>query len=241
VTNPLNQFLIKTLIPIHVAGHDISFTNASLFMVIVTLSIIAVQYFGVRGNTLIPGRMQALFESSYDFIADMVEDNAGKDARPFAPLIFSLFMFILFANLVGLLPFSFTVTSHLAVTFTLAILIFILVTIVGFVKHGLKFFTLFYPEGTPIWISFIIVPIEVISYFIRPITLSFRLFLNMMAGHILLKVFAGFAAMMAFYFAIGPLIFNVIFIGFEFFIAALQAYIFTILSCIYLNDAINLH
>jgi F-type H+-transporting ATPase subunit a len=241
VHNPLHQFLIKTLIPIQIAGHDISFTNASLFMVIVTLSIIAVQYFGLRGNTLIPGRMQALFEASYDFIADMVEDNAGKDARPFAPLIFSMFMFILFANLLGMLPFSYTITSQLAVTLTLALMIFTLVTIVGFVKHGLKFFTIFYPEGTPLWISFIIVPIEVLSYFIRPITLSFRLFLNMMAGHILLKVFAGFAAIMAFYFAIGPIAFSVVFIGFEFFIAALQAYIFTILSCIYLNDALNLH
>jgi F-type H+-transporting ATPase subunit a len=241
VQNPLHQFLIKTLIPIEIAGHDVSFTNASFFMVLVTLSIIAVQYFGLRGNTLVPGRIQALFEASYDFIAHMVEDNAGKDARPFAPLIFSLFMFILFANLLGMLPYSFTVTSHLAVTFALAIFIFVLVTIVGLVKHGMKFFTLFYPEGIPVWIAFIIVPIEIISYFIRPITLSFRLFLNMMAGHILLKVFAGFASTMAMYFAIGPVIFDVLFIGFEFFIAALQAYIFTILSCIYLNDAINLH
>lgn len=239
--NPLHQFLIKTLIPIEIAGYNVSFTNASLFMVLVTFSIIAVQYFGLRGNTLVPGRMQALFETSYDFIADMVEDNAGKDACPFAPLIFSLFMFILFANLFGMLPYSFTITSHLAVTFSLAIFIFVLVTIVGFVKHGLKFFTLFYPEGIPVWISIVIVPIEIISYFIRPITLSFRLFLNMMAGHILLKVFAGFAATMALYFAIGPVIFSVVFIGFEFFIAVLQAYIFTILSCIYLNDALNLH
>jgi F-type H+-transporting ATPase subunit a len=241
VHNPLQQFLIKTLIPIEIAGYNISFTNASLFMVLVTLSIMSVQYFGLRGNTLIPGRMQALFEFSYDFISDMVEDNAGKDARPFAPLIFSLFMFILFANLLGMLPYSFTITSHLAVTFALAIFIFILVTIVGLVKHGLKFFTLFYPEGIPIWISFVIVPIEIISYLIRPITLSFRLFLNMMAGHILLKVFAGFATILVFYFAVGPLAFNVMFIGFEFFIAVLQAYIFTILSCIYLNDALNLH
>lgn len=239
--NPLQQFLIKTLIPIEIAGYNVSFTNASLFMVLVTLSIIALQYFGLRGNTLVPGRVQALFESSYDFIADMVEDNAGQDARPFAPLIFSLFMFILFANLFGMLPYSFTITSHLAVTFALAIFIFILVTIVGLVKHGLRFFTLFYPEGIPVWISFIIVPIEIISYLIRPITLSFRLFLNMMAGHILLKVFSGFTVLLAFYFAIGPLAFNVLFIGFEFFIAVLQAYIFTILSCIYLNDALNLH
>jgi len=241
VYNPLHQFLIQKLIPLEIGGHDISFTNASLFMVIVTLSIIAMQYFGLRGSMLVPGRMQALFEASYDFISHMVEDNAGKEARPFAPLIFSIFMFVLFANLVGMLPYSFTITSHLAVTFTLAMFIFILVTLIGFIKHGLKFFTLFYPEGVPLWISFIIVPIEIISYLIRPITLSVRLFLNMMAGHILLKVFAGFAVTLTFYFVAGPLVFNVIFIGFEFFVAALQAYIFTILSCIYLNDALNLH
>lgn len=239
--NPLNQFLLKKLIPLEIAGYDIAFTNSSLFMVLITLSIIGIQYFGLRGGALQPSRLQMLFESSYDFIADMVEDNAGKEGRPFAPLIFSIFMFVLFANLFGMFPFSFTVTSHLAVTFALAIFIFTLVTMVGFIKHGLKFFTLFYPEGIPLWISFVIVPIEIISYFIRPITLSVRLFLNMMAGHILLKVFASFAVTLAFYFAIGPVIFSIIFIGFEFFVAALQAYIFTILSCIYLNDALNLH
>ena len=150
-------------------------------------------------------------------------------------------MFVLFANLFGMFPYAFTITSHIAVTFALAIFIFTLVTLVGLVKHGLKFFTLFYPEGIPLWISFIIVPIEVISYFIRPVTLSVRLFLNMMAGHILLKVFAAFGVTLAVYFSFGPIVFNVMFIGFEFFVAALQAYIFTILSCIYLNDALHLH
>lgn len=238
--NPLDQFLIKKIIPLEFQGVDLSFTNASLAMVGVTILIMMVQYFGLRGNLIIPGKMQALFESSYDFVADMVRENAGRQARSYAPFIFSLFMFVLVANLLGMFPYSFTVTSHFAVTFALAICVFLTVTIVGLVKHGFHFFRLFFPAGVPLWMAPILIPLELLSYLIRPITLSVRLFLNMTAGHILLKVFAGFALTLGMY-SFAPVLFNVVFIGFEFFVAVLQAYIFTILTCIYLNDALNLH
>ena len=239
--SPLDQFLIKQVVPIHLGYLDLSLTNSSLFMILVTLGIIALQFFGLRGEGLIPTRIQALFESSYDFIATMVDENCGKEARPFAPLVFSLFMFVLFANLLGMVPYSFTVTSHFAVTFALAMLVFITVTILGLVRHGLHFFSFFCPPGVPLWMAPLLVPMEVISFLIRPITLSVRLFLNMTAGHILLKVFAGFAVTLGGLWFIGPVLFNTAFIAFEFFVALLQAYIFTILTCIYLNDAIHLH
>lgn len=241
MNSPLDQFLIKPLIPIHVGGLDISLTNSSMFMLIVTFAIIALQYYGLKGNNLVPNRIQALFESSYDFIAHMVDENCGKEARPFAPLVFSLFMFVLFANLFGMLPYSFTVTSHFAVTFSLALIVFLTVTVLGFVKHGTHFFSFFCPPGAPLWITPLLVPMEIISFLIRPITLSVRLFLNMTAGHILLKVFAGFAVTLGGLWFVGPVLFNTAFIAFEFFVALLQAYIFTILTCIYLNDAIHLH
>jgi F-type H+-transporting ATPase subunit a len=222
-------------------GVDLSFTNSSLFMVVVTVGIIVLQYFGLRGSSLVPNRVQALFEASYDFIGSMVRENVGKEALPFAPLVFSLFAFVLMANLLGMLPYSFTVTSHVAVTLTLALMVFLTVTILGFVRHGVHFFSLFYPPGVPGWMAPLLVPMEIISFLIRPITLSVRLFLNMTAGHILLKVFAGFAVTLGGIYFIGPVLFNTAFIAFEFFVAFLQAYIFTILTCIYLNDAVHMH
>lgn len=240
MVNPLEQFLIKTLIPLEIAGYDVSFTNSSLIMVMITALIIGIQIIAIRGRTMVPDRVQAFYEYCFEFVEEMIGSTAGDNAKKYLPLIFSIFLFVLFANLAGMIPFSFTVTSHLAVTFALSFTIFIVVTIIGFMNHGLKFFKLFLPEGAPLWVAPLLIPVEIVSYLIRPLTLAFRLFVNMTAGHILLKVFAGFTVMFG-AMGVAPFIFNVMFTGFEFFIALLQAYIFAILSCIYLNDAINLH
>ena len=240
VQNPLEQFLVKPLIPLHIAGVDISFTNASLFMVIATALIIGLQVLSLKGNTLVPSRLQALYEIAYEFTATLIKESAGKEGLAYFPFIFSLFLFVLFANLLGMLPYSFTITSHIVVTFALALMVFLTVTFIGLKKHGLKFFTLFYPEGVPLAVAPLVIPIEIIAYLIRPITLSIRLFANMMAGHIVLKLFAGFTiAMGAMGFA--PFVFVIGLTAFEFLIASLQAYVFTVLTCIYLHDALHLH
>lgn len=253
---PLHQFLIQPIIQIEVAGIDLSFTNSSLFMFLSVFLILIFQLFGMKSRQVIPGRLQSMVEISYKFIADMVKDNAGQEGMKYFPFIFSLFMFVLFGNLLGLVPYGFTVTSHIVVTFTLALIVFLLVTFIGFAKHGWKFFKLFWPEGVPLAVAPILIPIEVVSYLIRPITLSVRLFANMLVGHILLKLFAGFivslglAAIAAdnffgisFFGAIStlPLAFDVVFIGFEVFVAGIQAYIFTVLTCLYLHDSLHLH
>ena len=188
-----------------------------------------------------PNKLQLVLESSYDFIASMIGDTVGKKGKAYAPFIFTLFMFILFANLFGMLPYSFTITSHFALTLFLALLFFVAITIIGFVRHGLHFFSLFLPAGAPKALAPLLILLELVSYLVRPFTLSLRLFLNMMAGHVILKVFAGFSVMVGAYFGIFPALFNVLFVGFEFFVAGLQAYIFTILVCIYLNDSVNLY
>lgn len=238
--NPLNQFLIKPIIPIHIAGIDISFTNSALFMVLTTLIIILVFTIGTKEKSLIPGKLQAFTELFYKFIKSMVEENIGDEGKRFFNLIFSIFTFIFFGNLIGMFPFSFTFTSHIIVTFFLALVIFITTVITGFYKQGTKFLKIFLPENVPIIIIPIILPVEFLSYFFRPISLSVRLFANMFAGHIVLKIFANFTVALG-VFGILPLLLNVIFIGFEFFIAGLQAYIFTILSCAYINEALKLH
>jgi F-type H+-transporting ATPase subunit a len=177
---------------------------------------------------------------SYEFVADMVETNAGHGAEPFFPFVFTLFMFILFSNLLGLIPYSFTVTSHIIVTFALAAIVFIGVTIIGIAKHGVRFLRLFVPEGVPLPLLVLLVPIELLSYFIRPFTLSIRLFANMLAGHTMLAIFGGFAASVGF-FAILPLGIDVALMALELLVAALQAYVFAILTCLYLRDALHLH
>lgn len=237
---PLEQFLIKPIIPIHVGGLDISFTNSSLFMMIAVFGVMAFQLWGTREAALIPGRLQSMVEMSYEFISDMLKETIGKEGVQFFPLIFSLFMFLLFANLLGMVPSFFTVTSHIIVTFALALMIFITVTIVGFVVNGKKFFRTFLPEGTPLAIAPILIPIEIISYCMRPVTLSVRLFANMLAGHVILKVFAGFTIALGFL-GVAPVALNIAVTGFEFFVAVIQAYIFTILSCLYLHDALHMH
>ena len=239
--SPLAQFEIKKLIPINIMGHDVSFTNSALFMI---LAIVFASFFmlvSTRRKALIPTRAQMFAESIFGMIADMLHQNVGEGGKKFMPLIFSLFMFVLFCNLLGMIPYAFTATSHISVTFVLAILVFLTVTIVGFVKHGLHFFSLFLPHGTPMWLAPLLIVIELVAYLARPISLSLRLAANMVAGHVLLKVLAGFMVVMAVYLKPVPAPFIVVLVGFEIFIALLQAYIFTILSCVYLNDAVNLH
>jgi F-type H+-transporting ATPase subunit a len=236
----LHQFLIKEIVPIEVMGINISFTNSSLFMFVAIAGIMIFQLAGTRQAALVPGRFQSMVELSYEFIADMLKENVGRDGMQYFPLIFSVFMFILLSNLLGMLPYAFTVTSQIVVTFSLAMMIFITVTVIGFVKNGRKFFRTFFPEGAPLAVAPILIPIEIISYFMRPLTLSIRLFANMLAGHVILKVFAGFAITMGI-FGVAPLAINIAVTGFEFFVAAIQAYIFTILSCLYLHDALHMH
>lgn len=240
MASPLKQFEIQTLVPIKVGGIDVSFTNSSLFM---TATIIAITLFltlSTRRRALVPGRWQSLAEIFYEFIAGMIRDNVGPEGRKYFPFIFTLFMFILFGNLIGLIPYSFTFTSHIIVTFGIAMAVFVGVTIIGFIKHGWRFFGLLLPQGVPWYIAPLLVPIELLSYFTRPVSLSLRLFANMTAGHTMLKVFAGFVAAIGM-FGFVPLIFVAALTGLEFLIACLQAYVFTILSCIYLNDALHMH
>jgi len=237
----MQQFEIKRLIPIDLFGYDVSFTNASLFMVI-ALAIIPLFYLvAMNRRALVPGRLQSTAELSYEFIANMVRDIVGEGGMKYFPWIFTIFMFILVLNLLGLLPYSFTVTSHIIVTFALAAMVWLIITAIGFVNHGPGFLKLFVPDGVPWWLLPIIVVIEVISYLIRPISHSVRLFANMMAGHAMLKVFAGFVIGLGLLGGWAPLVFLVGFTGLELVVAFLQAFIFTVLTCIYLNDAVNMH
>ena len=239
--SPLAQFEIKRLVPMEVGGLDVSFTNASLFMVVAIAAVTLFLTWSMRSRAMVPGRMQSMAEISYEFIADMIKDNVGSDGRKYFPFIFTLFMFVLFCNLLGMIPYTFTVTSQIIVTFALAALVFVGVTLIGIFRHGIKFLTFFVPSGVPVVLLVILVPIEVISYFVRPISLSVRLFANMLAGHTLLKVFGGFVVSLGLYLGWLPLGFIVVLTGLEFLVAFLQAYVFAILSCLYLNDALHLH
>ena len=241
-TNPMHQFIVYRIGPeISLGNIDISFTNASLFMIISALAIISVFFAGTRRKAVIPTKIQLLTELSYTLVSKMISDTAGSKAKPYFPFIFSLFMFVLFCNMLGMLPYSFTVTSHIIVTFALAAIIFIGVTIIGFVNHGVGYLKLFIPSGVPVVLLPMIVIIEIISYLARPVSLSVRLFANMMAGHTMLKVFGGFVISLGIIGGWLPLSFTVALIGLEILIAFLQAYVFAILTCIYLNDALNLN
>ena len=226
--------------PIRIGGIDVSLTNSSLYMTLVIITITLFLTLSMRRRSLVPGRWQSLAEIFYEFIAGMIRDNVGPEGHKYFPFIFTLFMFILFGNLIGLIPYSFTFTSHIIVTFGMAMAVFIGVTIIGFIKHGWRFFGLLLPHGVPWYIAPLLIPIELLSYFTRPVSLSLRLFANMTAGHTMLKVFAGFVAAIGM-FGFIPLIFVAALTGLEFLIACLQAYVFTILSCIYLNDALHMH
>jgi F-type H+-transporting ATPase subunit a len=241
-TNPMHQFSVHRIGPeIQIAGVDISFTNASLFMVISSLAICFLLFFGTKEKKLIPRKTQLITEMFYNFIAKMISDTAGSKAKPYFPFIFSLFMFVLFCNMVGMLPYSFTVTSHIIVTLILALFIFVAVTIIGFIKHGFGYLKIFVPSGVPALLLPLITVIEIISYLSRPVSLSVRLFANMMAGHTMLKVFGGFVISLGILGGWLPLSFSVALTGLEILVAFLQAYVFAILTCIYLNDALNLH
>ncbi len=241
--DPMHQFEIVRYVPFELFGVDASFTNAALWMVMAIVLITGFLLFSVRNSALVPSRVQSLGEVTYEFVANMVRENTGDAGMKYFPLIFTLFMFILVLNLLGMIPFpglgSFTVTSHIAVTFALAALVFIFVTVLGIVKNGFGFLKLFVPSGVPVWLLPLITIIELISYLTRPISLSVRLFANMMAGHTMLKVFGAFVVSMGVVGGWVPLIFMVGITGLELLVAFLQAYVFAVLSCIYLNDALH--
>ena len=246
MASPLEQFVIKPLVPLHIGGVDISFTQSALWMGLAVLAATALMTLSMRSRALVPGRWQNISEMLYEFVHGMARDNLGKEAHKYFPFVFSVFMIVLMGNLLGLVPYSFTYTSHIIVTGALALGVFFLATLVGIVRHGTHFFSLFLPSGLPIALAPLIVAIEVISYLSRPFSLSVRLFANMVAGHTMLKVFAGFSVAMAVS-ALGtvmgilPMLVNVALIGLELIIAFIHAYVFAILTCIYLKDAIELH
>ncbi len=244
--SPIAQFEIIRLVEIPLGGVDASFTNSSLFMVAAIASATLFLVGGMRHHAMVPSRWQSMSELAYELVAGMVRDNVGREGRRYFPFIFTLFMFILFSNSLGLLPFGvvglhgFTPTSHIIVTFALALVVFIGVTIIGIVKHKFHFFSLFMPTGVPLYMAPLLVPIEIVSYLARPVTLALRLFANMMAGHTMLAVFAGFVGVLG-VFGFAPFLVIVALMGLEVVVAQLQAYVFTILTCLYLNDALHLH
>ncbi len=241
MANPVEQFTIKPLVPIEVANVDISFTNSALFMTIAVVVATIFFWVATAHRSVVPGRLQSVAELLYEFVANMIRDNVGREGMKYFPFIFTLFVFVFLGNMLGMFPYSFTFTSHIAVTATLAVFIFLAVTVIGFARHGTHYLRMFFPHGAPIATAPILIPIEVISYLSRPFSLSVRLFANMTVGHIMLKVMAGFVIALG---VVGGLVPFAVTLGItvlEFFIAALQAYVFTILTCIYLNDAINMH
>ena len=240
MAGPLEQFEIKPLADLSVGGIDVSFTNSALWMVIAAVLVTCFMTMSMRRGALVPGRWQGAAEVMYEFVANMLKDNVGSAGRKYFPFIFTLFMFVMFGNLLGMIPHTFTFTSHIAVNFALALVIFIGVTVIGFMRHGTHYFRMFFPEGAPIATAIILIPIEIISYFSRPFSLAIRLFANMTVGHIMLKVIGGFVGLIG---ILGVLPFALLtgITVLEFGIAALQAYVFTILTCIYLHDAIHMH
>jgi|TARA_R100001143_G_scaffold63458_1_gene70652 F-type H+-transporting ATPase subunit a len=243
VAGPLEQFIIKPIVEGPV--DSVAYTNSALWMSVTVVVVTAFMVLGMSRRAMVPGRWQSMSESMYEFVGGLIKENVGDEGRKYFPFIFTLFMFTLFGNMLGLVPGSFTFTSHIIVTLVMATFVFVLVTIVGLLKHGLHFFSFFVPSGAPVWLYPLMIPIEIISYLSRPVSMGVRLFANMMAGHTMLKVFAGFV------FGIGTLTFGVGSIlpialmvaltGFEVLVAFLQAYVFTVLTCLYLNDSLHLH
>ena len=238
--SPLAQFEIHRLVDLELFGIDASFTNSSAWMLISVAAITLFLTLSMSGRAMVPGRWQSLAELAYGLIAGAVRDNVGSEGRPYFPFVFSLFMFILFANFLGLIPFSFTVTSHIIVTFAFAGFVFVGVTLIGIWRHKLKFFTLFSPPGVPIYLAPLLVPIEIIGYLTRPVSLSVRLAANMLAGHTMLEVFAGFVVALG-VFGFAPFAAVIAVYALEVIVAFLQAYVFAVLTCLYLSDAIHLH
>ncbi|MEQ8966491.1 MAG: F0F1 ATP synthase subunit A [Azospirillaceae bacterium] len=240
MAGPLEQFEVKPIVPIQVGSLDLSFTNSSLWMIIAVVVITAFLTYATSGRALVPTRLQSMAELIYEAVAATMRDAVGSEGRQYFPFVFTLFVFVLIANLLGMIPGSFTVTSHIIVTFALAAFIFVAVTIIGVVRHGAKFLSLFFPHGAPWWTGIILIPVEIVSYLSRPVSLSVRLFANMVVGHVLLKVIGGFIALMG-VFGIVPFIALIPLTALEIMIAVIQAYVFTVLTCVYLNDALHLH
>ncbi len=224
----LGQF---TLAPAFGTGGHVGFTNSNIMMAVTAALIVAMLVFGMWQRAMIPGRLQAAAEMSHEFVANLCLETIGPEGRRFFPFVFTLFFFILFGNLIGLFPYFFAFTSHIAITAALAVIVFVLSVIVGLVLHGFRFFTYFFPQGAPVALAPVLVPIEIISFLSRPVSLSIRLFANIVAGHVMWEVFAGFI----------PLAINVVLVGFELLVAVLQAYVFAVLTCLYLHDAVHLH
>lgn len=243
--DPIYQFEIKTYRTLEIAGWDISITNAALFLLLASALVLAFFFMTSRKAAMVPGRLQSMGEMGYEFIADMIRSTAGEDGLKYFPFVFTLFFFILAANLIGMFPYAFTTTSHIVVTAILALIVFVLVTVLGIVKNGFGWLKLFAPSGIPWPIYILLVPIEVISYFARPLTLAFRLFANMLAGHIMLKLIVSFGAVMAGAGLVGwvgtvfTVALAVAITALEFLVAGLQAYVFAILTCVYLSDALH--
>lgn len=242
--DPIHQFNIEPIFTIgHIGGQEIAFTNSSAYMFL-AVALTSLLMLGT-GRRLVPGRMQSIAEISYEFVADTIRTTAGKEGMKFFPFVFSIFMLVTVSNLVGIIPYTFTISSHIIVTAALAFLVFFTVLIYGFYKNGLRFFRLFVPSGIPVVILPLVVTIEVISFLSRPVSHSVRLFANMLAGHITLKVFASFVTMLGAMGIVGvfgavlPLALVVALTALELLVAFLQAYVFTILTCIYINDAIH--
>jgi len=246
VADPLHQFVIHKWIPFEFGNIDLSFTNSSAMMFAGVAASVMLFSFGMKRKAMVPGRLQVITEMFYEMVSGLVKENIGPKGRKYFPLIFTIFMFILMGNLIGLVPYSFTYTSHIIVTEALALMIFSMVIVVGIANHGLHFFKLFVPPGCPVFIYPLLIPLEIVSYIARPMTHGLRLFANMVAGHIMLKVFAGFSVGMASAGALGflpgllPMAINGVLMAFELLIAFLQAYVFAILACIYLKDTVEI-
>lgn len=247
MADPIAQFQIKKIVTLgHIGGHEIAITNSSLFMMAAVAIIVGLAYLATSRRGVVPGRVQSLVELTYEFVADTVRSTAGNEGMRFFPFVFSIFTFVLVLNLLGLIPGFFTVTSHIAVTGALAVLVILIVIVYGIYKNGLKFFKLFFPSGVPLFIMPLITLIEVLSFLSRPLSLSVRLFANMLAGHITLKVFASFIGLLATSLGVAGWLLGILPFGMlialtalELLVAFLQAYVFTILTCLYLNDAIH--
>jgi F-type H+-transporting ATPase subunit a len=242
--DPIHQFELHRIVPIKIFGWDVSFTNSSLFMLVSVILITAFFMLSMRSRSLVPGRLQSMAEVTHEFVADMLRESTGSAGMKYFPFVFTIFMFIFTCNMLGMIPGFFTVTSHIIVTAALAALVFLTVLIVGFAKNGIRFLKLFVPEGVPIVILPLVVLIEVISFLSRPISHSVRLFANMLAGHITLKVFGGFVVMLlgaGTFAALSPLplLMAIALTALEVLVAFLQAYVFTMLTCMYLNDALH--
>lgn len=239
----MHQFEIHKIYDLQLLGFDISITNSTVFMLIATVLIIVMLSVGVLKNyqLRVPNKAEVVSEQVFNFVSNLVDENCGSEARRYLPFVMSFFMLIAMGNLLGMVPYTFTFTSHIIVTFAMATLVFIVITIIGFMHHGLRYFKIFLPDGAPLFLAPILIPIELISYLSRPISLSVRLFANIMAGHIVLKIFAGFIISLGILGGVIPLGMTVLLTFFEVFVALVQAYIFAILTCVYLNDALHLH